>query len=297
MSTSPLNIQESVPLRQRCWYQTGGEARYFGRPGSLEELQQQVDWGNAAGFPLFLMGHGSNVLFADDGFDGLVICTTGLKATDVVEPGVIEVEAGFKLERLVDRANELGWQGLESFPGIPGTIGGAVWGNAGAGGEDIGDRVSQILLMEPGQGREWVDSRDLDWRYRYSGIEDRVVAAVRLRLNEGSDPQELKRRTAEVELRKRDSQPFALRSCGCIFRNPHGQSAGALIEKSGLKGTTLGRARVSIEHANFIVNEGGATSRDIEQLIERIRSHVKKLYSVDLEREVIMPGHRGGDRS
>jgi UDP-N-acetylmuramate dehydrogenase len=118
-----------------------------------------------------------------------------------------------------------------------------------------------------------------------------------LRLNDGSDPQELKRRTAEVEQRKRNTQPFALRSCGCIFRNPPGQSAGALIEKSGLKGTKLGGARVSIEHANFIVNEGGATSRDIEQLIERIRSHVKKLYSVDLEREVIMPGHRGGGRS
>ncbi len=301
MSTSGINkpmvnMSDSEPLSKRCWYRTGGDARYFGRPKSRAELQQQIDWSFSEGIPLFLMGYGSNVLFADDGFDGLVIHTTGLSGIDKVEPGVIEVEAGFKLDKLVDFSNSLGWQGLESFRGIPGTIGGAVWGNAGACGEDIGDRVSQILLQEPGKGSEWLDGRDLDWRYRYSGIEDRVVAAVRLTLNQGSDPQQLKRRTAEVEKRKRSSQPYTLRSCGCVFRNPDGESAGALIEKCGLKGMVLGGARVSLKHANFIVNEGGATSRDIEQLIKRVQNQVLKLSSVTLEREVIMPGHRGGGR-
>jgi UDP-N-acetylmuramate dehydrogenase len=291
-----MNLQEMIVLSRRCWYQTGGDAKYFAEPKTLEELEELISWGETEGLPRFLLGHGSNVLFADEGFDGLVIHTKKLKAVREMEEGLLEAEAGAPLESLVDQANGLGWQGLESFPGIPGTIGGAVWGNAGACGEEIGNRVSQVQLMEAGGPGEWIDASSLCWSYRCSGIEDRVVAAVRLQLSPGSDPQQLKNRSCELKMQKMSTQPYSQRSCGCIFRNPVGASAGELIEKSGLKGVAVGGARISRDHANFIVNEGGARSEDIEELIERVQRRVRDLFQVNLVREVIMPGQRGGSR-
>ena len=291
-----MNLQESIRLSRCCRYRIGGDARYFAVPNTLDELKELISWGEAEGLPRFLLGHGSNVLFADEGFEGLVIHTKKLKAVREMEEGLLEAEAGVPLESLVQRANDLGWQGLESFPGIPGTIGGAVWGNAGACGEEIGDRVSQVQLMEAGGRGEWIDASSLSWSYRCSGIEDRVVAAVRLRLSPGSDPQQLKIRSRQLKEQKMSTQPYSPPSCGCIFRNPDGASAGELIEKSGLKGVAVGGARVSREHANFIVNEGKASSEDIEKLIEQVQRAVHEQFQVDLVREVIMPGQRGGSR-
>ena len=291
-----MNLQESIQLSGRCWYRIGGDAKYFAVPKTLDELKELISWGKAEGLPRFLLGHGSNVLFADDGFDGLVFHTKKLKAVRETEEGLLEAEAGVPLQSLVDDANDRGWQGLESFPGIPGTIGGAVWGNAGACGEEIGDRVHQVQLMEAGGPGEWIDAASLCWSYRCSGIEDRVVAAVRLQLSPGSDPQQLKNRSQELKDRKTSTQPYNDPSCGCIFRNPGEISAGELIEKSGLKGTSIGGARISREHANFIVNEGGARSEDIEKLIEQVQRRVRDLFQIELVREVIMPGQRGGSR-
>jgi len=292
-----MNLQEMIGLSRRCWYQTGGDAKYFAEPKTLDELEELISWGEAEGLPRFLLGHGSNVLFADEGFDGLVIHTKKLRAVRMIGDGLLEAEAGATLQSLVDHANDKGWQGLESFPAIPGTIGGAVWGNAGVCGEQIGDRVSQVRLLEAGSPGQWIDAASLRWGYRCSGIEDRVVAAVRLRLSPGSDPQQLKNRSRELEEKKRSTQPYLPRSCGCIFRNPAGDiSAGEWIEKSGLKGISIGGARISTEHANFIVNEGEARSEDIEKLIEQVQRRVRDLFQVDLVREVIMPGQRGGSR-
>ena len=295
-----MKLEESIGLDNRCWYRVGGIARWFTRPRSLEELQEAVEYAAAEGLPRFLLGNGSNVLFSDDGFDGLVICTTLLKRCEFKEAGLIEVQAGYQLSSLVQEANALGWQGLESLPGIPGTIGGATWGNAGAAGESIGATVAEVLLLDGSGGREWIDGRDLPWTYRYSGIGDRVVAAVRLQLNCGSDRQQLEDHTATLMQRKERTQPMAERSCGCIFRNPvgmgEGTSAGEWIERSGMKGMSVGGALVSSEHSNFIVNEGNACAGDIEELIHRIRDRVRTLFDVELQREVILPGPNGGSR-
>ncbi|MDE0960746.1 MAG: UDP-N-acetylmuramate dehydrogenase [Planctomycetota bacterium] len=291
-----MNPQESISLRDLCWYRIGGKARYYAEPESLPELESLLSWVHKEGLPRFLLGHGSNVLFADDGFAGLVIQTRKLNARRDLEAGVVEVEAGFPLPSLVKIANAHGWQGLEFFAGIPGTIGGAVWGNAGACGEQVGDRVSQVLLMEPGGPGRWVEGANLPWKYRCSGIEDRVVASVRLELSPGADPQQLKKKSTALEQQKRATQPYEPRSCGCIFRNPEGTSAGELIEKCGFKGLSIGGARISPIHANFIVNEKDACSDDIERLIKQVQRKVREQFQVDLIREVIMPGQQGGRR-
>ncbi len=295
-----MKLERSIPLDKRCWYRVGGIANWFTRPKSLDELQEAVEYAAAEGLPKFLLGNGSNVLFSDEGFDGLVICTTLLKRRELKGTGLIEVEAGYQLSSLVDEANALGWQGLESLPGIPGTIGGATWGNAGAAGEAIGASVAEVLLLDGSGGREWIDGRDLPWNYRNSGIGDRVVAAVRLQLKCGSDRQQLEERTASLKQRKERTQPLAERSCGCVFRNPvgvgEGTSAGEWIDRSGMKGERIGGAQVSSEHANFIVNDDNASAGDIEKLIHLIRDRVRTLFDVDLQREVILPGRNGGSR-
>ncbi|MEC9476424.1 MAG: UDP-N-acetylmuramate dehydrogenase [Planctomycetota bacterium] len=287
-----MKIHERVSLANHSWYRIGGEARHYGKPRSIEELTQLGSWAFDEGLPIFCLGRGANVLFSDSGFDGLVIHTKSLTGefTDL-GAGIIEVLAGQDLEKLIPRFNALGYQGLEGFVGIPATIGGAVWGNAGTASQGIGELVSEVELIEPGGKPQWVDQRDLNWHYRYSGIEDRIVSRVRLHLQMGAEPQELENRSQQVLRRKKSTQPFDNQTCGCIFRNPDDDSAGRLIEQCQLKGKRVGGAKVSEKHANFIENvDGTATSADIEDLINLIHQEVQKQHGVELKHEVIRPG-------
>ena len=294
-----MNILERVPLANHTWYRIGGEARYYAKPRSISELTELVCWSRERGLPIFPLGRGANVLFADSGFDGLVIHTKSL-AGEIreVESGIIEVEAGQDLEKLVFRLNLMGYQGLEGFVGIPATIGGAVWGNAGAADGGIGDRISEVEMIEPGGKPQWVDQRELPWRYRYSGIEDRVVSRIRLHLEAGNDPSELQQRSDVLLGKKRATQPLDNKTCGCIFRNPTDDSAGRLIEQCQLKGKRFGGAMVSEKHANFIENiDGTATAADIEFLIKLIHETVRNQHGVELQHEVIRPGLQRGSHS
>ncbi|HIC23499.1 MAG TPA: UDP-N-acetylmuramate dehydrogenase [Planctomycetes bacterium] len=288
-----MKLEEGIPLSGQCWYRIGGKASYYARPQSIEDMQQLLDWSHREGQPTFLLGYGSNVLFDDAGFEGLVIHTKSLKGYEQHERGIIEAAAGQNLESLVGEVNDLGLQGLESFVGIPGSIGGAVYGNAGASGGGIGDLVSEVELIEPGGIREWCDGRDLDWRYRESGIGDRVVARVRIRLQPDVDPETLRKESARLLEKKIDTQPFDIRTCGCIFKNPTGMSAGRMIDECGLPDLQIGGARISKIHANFIENvDGKATSDDIERLIDRMREEVRDQHDVELDLEVVLAGTR-----
>ncbi|NRA75000.1 MAG: UDP-N-acetylmuramate dehydrogenase [Planctomycetes bacterium] len=290
-----MKRDEGRQLSKICWYAIGGEARYYAQPQSVEEMQDHLVWARGEGLPVFMLGHGSNVLFDDEGFDGLVVCTRSLSGFREREKGIVEVEVGKHLGNLVDKVNDLGLQGLETFVGIPGTIGGAVYGNAGASSGGIGDAdlVSEVLLIEPSGTMEWVDGRDLSWRYRDSGIGDRVVARVRIRLQPDFDSEKLCKKSQRFLKLKTDTQPFTNKTCGCIFKNPARMSAGRLIDECGLKGVRFGGAMISPVHANFIENVDGATSSDIKHLIDRARKLVRDQHGLELQREVVLPGTRG----
>jgi UDP-N-acetylmuramate dehydrogenase len=291
-------ILENKSLAPHNWYRIGGEARYYAKPVSIGELKELADWAHHEQLPLFLLGRGANVLFDDAGFDGLVIHTKSLvEKPRELESGLIEIDVGQDLEKLVGWSNHRGYQGLEGFVGIPATLGGAVWGNAGAADGGIGALVSEVQLIEPGGALEWIDGRELPWDYRYSGIEDRVIARVRLKLTPGFDAEELKRTSEDLLQKKKETQPFDNKTCGCIFRNPEGRKAGQLIEDCQLKGKSSGGAMISNKHANFIENIAGeASSHDIETLIELVQQTVLEKYDVLLKNEVIMPGSRRNQR-
>ena len=290
-----MKRDEGRQLSKICWYGIGGNARYYAQPQSVEEMRDHLVWARGEGLPVFMLGHGSNVLFDDEGFDGLVVCTRSLSGFREREKGIVEVEVGQHLENLVDKVNDLGLQGLETFVGIPGTIGGAVYGNAGASSGGIGDAdlVSEVLLIEPSGTMEWVDGRDLHWRYRDSGVGDRVIARVRIRLQPDFDAAKLREKSKRLLEIKTDTQPFTNRTCGCIFKNPARKSAGRLIDECGLKGERFGGAMISPVHANFIENVGGATSSDIKHLIDRVRKLVRDQHGLELQCEVVLPGTRG----
>jgi UDP-N-acetylmuramate dehydrogenase len=291
-----LNRHEGKKLSGICWYGIGGKARYYAQPQSVEEMRDHLVWARGEGLPVFMLGHGSNVLFDDEGFDGLVVGTKSLSGFREREKGIVEAEVGQHLAKLVGNVNDLGLQGLETFVGIPGTVGGAVYGNAGASSGGIGDAdlVSEVLLIEPSGTMEWVDGRDLPWCYRDSGIGDRVVARVRIRLQPDVDPETLRKESARLLEKKIETQPFELRTCGCIFKNPTGMSAGRMIDECGLKGLQIGAARISTIHANFIENvDAKATSDEIRCLIDRMREKVRAQHGVELEHEVILASTRG----
>jgi UDP-N-acetylmuramate dehydrogenase len=289
-------IRTEAPLAPWTGYRTGGVARRLAVPRDETEFLDVLRARECERIPCFILGGGTNTLVADDSFDGLVIATVACAAVRQLGDGRIEAEAGATLRSLIGRAIRSGWRGLEGFVGIPGTIGGAVWGNAGGAAGGIAPLVEAVRLVDRDGVPEWVDGESLPWRYRHSGIGDRAILVVRLRLAPGASPSELRAAAGAVFSRKRSTQPLAARSAGCVFRNPPGESAGRLIEAAGLKGASLGDARVSTRHANFIVNEGNATSEQISGLIERIRARVAAEFGIWLEREIVAAPRAEGCR-
>jgi len=289
-------IREDVPLAPWCGYGTGGVARWFAAPRGEEELLAALRWKESRGIPSFILGGGTNTLIGDETFDGLVIATAQWTGAEELADGIIEASPGTELRTLIGAAIRRGWAGLEGFVGIPGTIGGAVWGNAGGSGGGIHPLVEAVRVVEPGGSPRWIEGATLPWRYRSSGLGDRAICRVRLRLEPAADAKALRARANEVFARKRATQPLGAPSAGCVFRNPPGESAGRLIEAAGLKGATLGGARVSDRHANFIVNDGRATSGEIHDLIERVRDRVAERFGIWLEREIVNTRAREGCR-
>ena len=290
----PPTIESMVELAPWTQYGIGGTARYFCAPRSESELIEVLRFRHRADLPSLILGGGTNTLVSDECFDGLVIVTTAGHDSSQFEDGRAEVTAGTSLASLIGPTIRRGWQGLEGFVGIPGTIGGAVWGNAGGVSGGIGTWVEAIRVLEPDGVAHWISGETLPWSYRYSGLGDRAITSVRLRLEPGHDPRSLKKRAREIFQGKRDSQPLSARSAGCVFRNPPGESAGRLIEAAGLKGMAEGGARVSDHHANFIVNEGDATASDVEALIGRVRDRVRQAFGIELEREIVSVQKREG---
>jgi len=279
-------IRPGEPLAPHTWFHLGGPAEYFAEPGSVEELAALVKRCRAENITIRLLGGGSNILVRDSGVPGVVLHLSNPVFSEIkVEGQTITAGGGAKLGHVISTAVREGLGGLETLVGIPGTLGGALHGNAGGHGGDIGQWTSQATVMTR-SGETVVRKREeLVFAYRQSSLDELVILDAQIRL-ESDDPEDLTKRMQKQWIIKKSSQPLSHQSAGCIFKNPRGMSAGMLIDQAGLKGTRVGQAEVSDRHGNFIVANAQATSDDVVKLIDLVRERVAERLGIELEREI-----------
>jgi UDP-N-acetylmuramate dehydrogenase len=281
-------LTENFPLARHTWYRLGGPARYFIRPRTVEELQEAARRCLDNDIPMYVLGLGANLLVGDEGVNGAVFRLDEEEWRRVKYDGAAAmVGAGVDLQKLILRTVRQGLAGLETLAGIPGTIGGAVRMNAGGKFGDIGAVISRVQVMDA-QGTLYERTRDdLVFEYRHTNIAAQFILGATLELDE-EDPERIMKRTKEIWMYKRNSQPLNTKSAGCMFKNPRGLSAGALIDQAGLKGFKVGGAEVSDKHANFIIAHPGATADDVLKLVKIIKEKVYEKNEIHLETEVQM---------
>jgi UDP-N-acetylmuramate dehydrogenase len=279
-------LRHDEPLAPYTWLKLGGPAQYFLTPRDADELVRVLQTCHALQIPVHVLGSGSNLLVRDDGISGAVIRLESPRFADIhISDRIVRAGAGALLSHVITEAVRAGLAGLENLAGIPGTIGGAVLGNAGGRYGDLGQFVRSVSVVTYQGDRQLRRSDELSFAYRQSNVDDAVVLDVELELRP-DDPDEIAKRLRKIWVLKKSSQPLTSQSAGCIFKNPRGLSAGALIEQAGLKGTRIGGAEISDRHANFIVSQEGATSAEVLTLIDLIRSKVAEQFGVHLELEI-----------
>jgi len=273
-------------LAKESWYGLGGPADYFIRPVSVEQLGDVVRRCNDNGIAIRVLGFGSNLLISDDGVRGAVIKLDSDAFKEVAFTGEeITAGAGAQMSKLVLDCVDKGLSGLEALTGIPGSVGGAVRMNAGGKFGDISSAVQSVTLMDS-KGEVFEKSKpELSFDYRNCNITASFILSAKMKLNE-ADSDQILRTVKEMWIYKKNNQPLNTKNSGCIFKNPRDTSAGALIDRAGLKGLQIGGAVVSDKHANFIVAQKGCSSRDVLRLIEAIQQRVKESFGVDLELEL-----------
>ena len=279
-------IEEKVSLARYTTIGTGGAARWFARPETIDQLQEVLRWARDHDAAVEVVGLGSNMLVHDEGVDALVLKLAGELAAAQVEGRVLVAGGGAPNAVCLHRARAAGLGGFEFASAIPGTAGGGVRMNAGAYGREWRDVLVDAGVVDA-DGSRTLTADQLDLSYRHSGlVPGDVVAQVRFRLEE-STPGDVKARVAELLAQRKATQPTNKRTFGSVFKNPSPElGAGRAIEECGLKGHDIGGALVSPRHANFIENAGGATSADCIALMAEARRRVHERFGVELEHEV-----------
>jgi UDP-N-acetylmuramate dehydrogenase len=279
-------VRRQEPLAMHNWFQLGGAAEYFAEPRTPEELIALVRRCREEEIPVRMLGSGSNLLVRDEGVPGMVMCLSAPAFGNIQAEGqTITAGGGAKLSHVVTTAVHEGLAGLEMLVAIPGTLGGALHGNAGTHGGDIGQwTVRATVVTAKGEVHER-EREELVFGYRQSSLDDLVILEAKLHL-EQDDPRELARRLQKQWIIRKASQPMGHQCAGCVFKNPRGMTAGELIERAGLKGTRIGGALVSDRHANFIIAEPECTASDVLRLIEMIRGQVLQRLGVEMELEL-----------
>jgi UDP-N-acetylenolpyruvoylglucosamine reductase len=281
-----VNIDEGVRLSRFTTLGTGGPARAFARPETIEELQGALDFAREQNLPVAALGLGSNLLVADDGFEGLALKLGGEFAQVDVRGELLVVGGGAPNAVALHRARAAGLGGFEFACAIPGTAGGGVWMNAGAYGGDWSGILERALVVD-GDGPQWRTADELGLSYRHSDLEQgQVVARVEFRLTP-RPPNEIKAIVADLQAQRKAAQPTNKRTYGSVFKNPdHELSAGRMLEACGLKGHRIGGAQISPRHANFIENADGARSGDAIALMTEARRRAWEQFGVELQHEV-----------
>jgi UDP-N-acetylmuramate dehydrogenase len=279
-------VSENVPLAPRTWYKIGGPARWFIQPRSVEDIQAAASRCVENDIPIFVLGLGANLLVSDAGVNGAVFKLDEEHWRRVKFDGnSMEVGAGADLQKLILRSVRQGLAGIECLAGIPGTIGGGIRMNCGGKFGDIGARVTTVQVMDSAGNLFDRTKDDLVFEYRSTNIAAPFILGATLELDE-EDPDRIMKRMKEIWMFKRNSQPLNTKNAGCIFKNPRGLSAGALIDQAGLKGMRVGGAEVSDKHANFIVAHPGCKADDVLKLVKIIREKVYEKNEIHLESEV-----------
>ncbi|HUK94933.1 MAG TPA: UDP-N-acetylmuramate dehydrogenase [Gaiellaceae bacterium] len=281
-----MKVEEGVSLSRFTTVGTGGPAKALARPETLAELEEALAWARGRGLPVATIGLGSNLLVADDGFDGLVLRLAGELAAAATEGQLLLAGGGATNAVCLHRARAAGLGGFEFACAIPGTVGGGVWMNAGAYGSDWAAILVRALVADE-DGLRWLTPAELGLSYRHSELRHgQVVARAELRL-EPRPETEIRATVAELQALRKAAQPTNKRTFGSVFKNPeHELTAGRMLEACGLRGHRIGGAQISPRHANFIENADGARSADAIALMAEARRRAREQYGVELEHEV-----------
>lgn len=281
----PLSLfQQNKLLSDLCTLGIGGPARYFTAVHSIEEMQEALKTCKAQSLPFMILGKGSNCLFDDRGFNGAMILNK-IDFMERPEPNTYYVGAGYSFSLLGSQTARHGYSGLEFASGIPGSVGGAVFMNAGANGCETCNVLTHVDFISEEGVLQTLKREELSFAYRTSAFHHMSGAIVGATFQLSSSSTARQRQIEIIEYRKK-TQPYRDKSAGCVFRNPICGHAGALIEQSGLKGVSIGGAKVSEIHANFIINADRATSQDIQNLISVVKTKVCEKTGIELENEL-----------
>ena len=288
LQMADIDLKQGEPMCRHTSFQIGGPVAVMAFPNSPEQVGEILKIARRYEITPMILGAGSNILAPDEGLDTVVIeLRTAMNRVEERSKGEFEAQAGAAMARLATFAMERGYTGLEFAHGIPGTVGGGVYMNAGAYGGEMCQVVTGVTAMDREGNLLEIPADKLDLSYRHSRFmnEDLVILSVRVKLEKG-DREEIRAKMAELMTRRRTSQPLELPSAGSTFKRPATGYAAAMIEAAGLKGLRVGDAQVSEKHVGFVVNRGRATCKDVLQLMEQVQDRVEQDTGVRLEPEV-----------
>jgi len=282
-----MRTRKNVSLERLTTFRIGGQPRFYVRPRDYEELEAALLVCRSRGVTYRVLGGGSNLLVNDGALPFAVIhvCSPGFDWIEQSDERTLRVGAGVRLARLLAHCERAGLGGLEFLSGVPGTVGGALIGNAGAWGHSIGERVRRLWQVGDVKGKTEAAAQSAQFAYRTSGLAGTIVTEVQVEV-EPRSPELIGRLSQRYAAEKSKRHPTALPSAGCVFRNPPGESAGRLLDACGMKGARVGGAQVSQMHANFICNVGAASAQDVMRLIEKMRTATHNGFGIDLELEI-----------
>ena len=279
-------IEKDISLSTLTTYKTGGIAKLVVYPNNINNLKQMLKLIHKYNIKYFILGKGSNTLFSDKEFNGVIIKLDKLNNFKIKQTEIY-VESGMILSKLVQASVKNELTGLEFAIGIPGTIGGAIYMNAGAYGNNMSNIVKSVIVLNEKFQIKEIPLEKLKFDYRYSIFQankNLICVAANIKLEHGTHD-EIASKIKENLLKRKNSQPLEYPSAGSVFRNPEGNYAGKIIEELGLKGKNIGGAEISTKHANFIINKNNASSSDILNLIKLVQKEVKDKYKIDLKLE------------
>ncbi len=287
-----IKCELNKPMRFHTSFKIGGNADCIVYPATVRELSSALALANEHNVPIFCLGKGSNLLVSDEGIEGAVISLGELCDIEISDECIV-CGAGCSLAAVCKAALEASLSGLEFAYGIPGSIGGAVFMNAGAYGGEMSQVVVEADCMNQKGEIFKISASDMNFGYRESVFKHNnlIVISVKLKLKSGN-PEEISAKMDELMARRIDKQPLDFPSAGSTFKRPEGYFAGALIERNGLKGLSVGGAQVSEKHAGFVINKGGATAADVKALVSLVRDKIYEAEGVELEPEILFVGRK-----
>lgn len=304
-----MQILENEPMNMHTSFRVGGPARFFVKAECIDDLKQALTFATEKGLPHFILGNGTNLLVSDKGYEGVVITLAG-EFSQICDmgAGAFKVGAAVPLGRLARMALKQGFAGIHKLAGIPGTLGGAIYMNAGAYGQEIGTHCTQVTSLDASGNIRERSAGDCAFRYRQSifqkasGAQAETILSATFQLEPAATQSktvaDLEAELQECMSKRKATQPLNMPNAGSTFKRlergsiemPQQIAPGYYIEQAGLKGYRIGGAEVSTLHANFIVNAGGATAKDILDLSDYVKASVAKKFGVELQREIIMLG-------